>query len=153
MRHHDIVFLKHFSQVMGILVTITIALILLGAYINGMAPVAPSKAAVAATHERIRPLAAVYAGPTGAAAQAAAAAESAQGAVAFDGSLDGAVIYAGVCTGCHTAGVARRPGADHGRMGGAHSPGRRPAAPARGRGLQGQRRRDAGQGWHDRAQR
>lgn len=109
MRHHDIVFLKHFSQVMGILVTITIALILLGAYINGMAPAAPSKAAVAATHERIRPLAAVYAGPTGAAAQAAAAAESAQGAVAFDGSLDGAVIYAGVCTGCHTAGVLGAP--------------------------------------------
>ena len=109
MRHHDLVFLKHFSQVIAILVGITIALILLGHYINGLKPAEPSKRAVAATHERIKPVGAVYAGATGAAAQAAAAAEAAKGAVAFDGTLDGAVIYNGVCTGCHASGALGAP--------------------------------------------
>jgi cytochrome c5 len=108
-RHHDLVFLKHFSQVIAILVGITIALILLGHYINGLKPVAPNKAAIAATHERIQPAGAVFAGATGAAAQAAAAAEAAKGAVAFDGSLDGSVIFGGVCTGCHTSGALGAP--------------------------------------------
>ena len=76
MRHHDLVFLKHFSQVIAILVGITIALIFLGHYINGLKPVEPNKRAIAATHERIQPAGAVYAGATGAAAQAAAAAEA-----------------------------------------------------------------------------
>ena len=51
MRHHDLVFLKHFSQVIAILVGITIALIILGFYINGLKPAEPSKRAVAATLE------------------------------------------------------------------------------------------------------
>ena len=109
MRHHDLVFLKHFSQVIAILVGITIALILLGFYINGLKPVEPNKAAIAATKERIQPLGAVYAGATGAAAQAAAAADAAKGAVAFDGTLDGAVIYGAVCTGCHGTGALGAP--------------------------------------------
>ena len=109
MRHHDLVFLKHFSQVIAILVGITIALILLGHYINGLKPAEPNKAAIAATKGRIQPVGAVYAGATGAAAQAAAAADAAKGAVAFDGTLDGSVIYAGVCTGCHGAGVLGAP--------------------------------------------
>jgi len=108
-RHHDLVFLKHFSQVIGILVGITIALIILGYYINGLKPEEPSKAAVAATKARIQPVGAVYAGATGAAAQAAAAAEAAKGAVAFEGTLDGAVIYSGVCTGCHGTGALGAP--------------------------------------------
>jgi cytochrome c5 len=108
-RHHDLVFLKHFSQVIAILVGITIALILLGHYINGLKPVPPNPAAVAATHERIRPVGAVFAGATGAAAQAAAAAEAAKGAVAFEGTLDGSVIFGGVCTGCHTSGALGAP--------------------------------------------
>lgn len=109
MRHHDLVFLKHFSQVIAILVGITIALILLGFYINGLKPAEPSKRAIAATKARIQPVGAVYAGATGAAAQAAAAAEAAKGAVAFDGTLDGAVIFNGVCTGCHGTGALGAP--------------------------------------------
>lgn len=109
MRHHDLVFLKHFSQVIAILVGITIALIFLGHYINGLKPVEPNKRAIAATHERIQPVGAVYAGATGAAAQAAAAAEAAKGAVAFEGTMDGAVIYGGVCTGCHGSGALGAP--------------------------------------------
>ena len=112
MRQHDLVFLKHFSQVIGILVGITIALILLGGYINRMKPYAPSRSAVAATQARIQPVGAVFAGATGAAAQAAAAAaaaEAAKGQVAYGGTLDGSVIFGNLCTGCHTAGVNGAP--------------------------------------------
>lgn len=112
MRNHDLVFLKHFSQVIGILVGITIALILLGYYINGIKPAEPNPTAEAATLSRIQPVGAVFAGATGAAAQAAAAqaaADAAKGQVAYGGTLDGATIYANLCTGCHTAGVAGAP--------------------------------------------
>jgi cytochrome c5 len=111
-RNHDLVFLKHFSQVIGILVAITIALILLGGYINGLKPPEPNPAADAATLARIAPAGAVFAGATGAAAQAAAAsaaADAAKGQVAYDGTLDGSVIFGNLCTGCHTAGVAKAP--------------------------------------------
>jgi len=111
-RNYDIVFLKHFSQVIGVLVSITICLILLGMYINGLKPVEPTPSAVKATEARIQPVGAVFAGATGAAAQAqaaAAAAEAAKGTVAYDGTLDGSVIFGNLCTGCHTAGVAKAP--------------------------------------------
>jgi cytochrome c5 len=111
-RQHDLVFLKHFSQVIALLVVITIALIGLGAYINGVKPAQRSKTAVAATQARIQPVGAVFAGSTGAAAQAAAAAaaaEAAKGQVAYEGTLDGSVIFGQLCTGCHTAGVNHAP--------------------------------------------
>ena len=50
-RNHDAVFLKHFSQVIAILVGITIALILLGMYINGLKPAGANPVAEAATLE------------------------------------------------------------------------------------------------------
>ncbi len=112
MRNHDLVFLKHFSQVIALLVGITIALILLGIYINGLKPPEANPVAEAATLARIQPAGAVFAGATGAAAQAAAAqaaADAAKGQVAYGGSLDGSVIFGNLCTGCHTAGVAKAP--------------------------------------------
>jgi cytochrome c5 len=111
-RNHDLVFLKHFSQVIAVLAAITLGLILLGIYINDLKPAEPNPTAEAATQARIRPVGAVYAGATGAAAQAAAAAmaaEAAQGQVAYEGTLDGSVIYGNLCTGCHTAGVSGAP--------------------------------------------
>jgi cytochrome c5 len=111
-RNYDLVFLKHFSQVIALLVGITIALILLGMYINGLKAPEVNPVAEAATLARIEPAGAVFAGSTGAAAQAAAAslaAEAAKGQVAYDGTLDGSVIYGNLCTGCHTAGVAMAP--------------------------------------------
>jgi cytochrome c5 len=111
-RNHDLVFLKHFSQVIGVLVAITIALILTGLYFNGFKPPEVNKAADAATVGRIQPVGAVYAGSTGAAAQAAAdkaAADLAKGQVAYGGTLDGSVIFGQLCTGCHTAGVGGAP--------------------------------------------
>jgi len=112
-RNHDLVFLKHFSQVIGILFGIMVSLILLGAHFNRMKVVEPNKAQAAAIKERIQPAGAVYAGATGAAAQAAAAAEAAKGAVAFDGTLDGSVIFGGVCSGCHGTGALGAPTLDH----------------------------------------
>jgi cytochrome c5 len=111
-RHHDLVFLKHFSQVIGFLVLVTIALIGLGYYLNTKKLEEPNPAAQARLVARIQPAGAVYAGKTGAAAQAQAAAaalEAAKGQVAYGGTLDGSVIFGSLCTGCHTAGVAGAP--------------------------------------------
>lgn len=111
-RNYDLVFLKHFSQVIVFLVGVTIALILLGLYFNSRAEVEPSAAAQAATAERLRPVGAVYAGATGAAAAAAAkaaAAEAAKGQVAYGGTLDGGEIYQALCGACHTAGAGGAP--------------------------------------------
>ena len=112
MRHHDLVFLKHFSQVIGFLVLVTIALIGLGYYLNTRMPASDNPAARARLVARIQPAGAVYAGATGAAAQQQAAQEAlerAKGQVAYGGTLDGSVIYAQLCTGCHTAGVSGAP--------------------------------------------
>ena len=112
MRNYDLVFLKHFSQVIALLVGITVCLILLGLYINGLKAVEPNPSAVAATNARIAPVGAVYAGATGVAAQAAAAqaaADAAKGQVAYGGTLDGSVIFGNLCTGCHTSGAAGAP--------------------------------------------
>jgi cytochrome c5 len=110
-RNHDLVFLKHFSQVIGILVAITIGLILLGLYLNRVDDV-ENPVAKAATIERLQPVGAVYAGSTGAAAQAAAQAaalEAAAGQVAYEGTLDGSVIYGNLCSACHTSGAGGAP--------------------------------------------
>ena len=103
MRNHDLVFLKHFSQVIGFLVVITLALILLGLYFNANQEFDPNPVADAAAVERIRPVGGVYAGSTGAAAAASA------GQVAYDGTLDGAVIYNNLCSACHGSGAGGAP--------------------------------------------
>ena len=112
MRNHDLIFLKHFSQVIGFLVVITLALILLGLYFNANQEFDPNPVADAAAVERIRPVGGVYAGSTGAAAQAAAqaaAAAASAGQVAYDGTLDGAVIYNNLCSACHGSGAGGAP--------------------------------------------
>lgn len=112
MRNYDLVFLKHFSQVIAFLVAVTVGLILLGLFFNSRIEVEPSASAQAATLERIRPVGAVYAGATGAAAAAAAkaaAAEAAKGQVAYGGTLDGGEIYQALCGACHTAGAGGAP--------------------------------------------
>jgi cytochrome c5 len=111
-RHHDLVFVKHFAQVIGFLVVVTLSLIGLGAYLNTLKPVERNPAAEARTLARIQPAGAVYAGATGAAAQAqaaAAAAEAAKGQVAYGGTLDGKEIFGNLCTGCHTSGAGGAP--------------------------------------------
>lgn len=112
MRNHDLVFLKHFSMVIVFLVAVTGVLILLGLYFNSQREPEPNPVAEAAMTQRIQPVAGVYAGSTGAAAQAAAAAAAAAasaGQVAYDGTLDGQVIYDNLCGACHTSGAAGAP--------------------------------------------
>ncbi|MBW8312463.1 MAG: c-type cytochrome [Rhizobium sp.] len=101
MRNHDLVFLKHFSMVIVFLLGLTVALILLGVYINSQQEPEPNPVAERAMAERVRPVGVVYAGSTGAAASA--------GQVAYDGTLDGSVIYSNLCSACHTAGAAGAP--------------------------------------------
>ncbi len=112
MRNHDLVFLKHFSQVIALLVGITVALILLGLYFNSRQEPDANPVAEQAMVERIKPVGEAYAGSTGAAAQAAAkaaAAAAAAGQVAYEGTLDGSVIYANLCSACHTSGAGGAP--------------------------------------------
>jgi cytochrome c5 len=67
-------------------------------------------ASIAALEKRIKPVADVYTGEDGPTAveEVAGQAEPAQ-AVAFDGSLDGEMIYTNVCAACHATGVAGAP--------------------------------------------
>ena len=108
MRNYDLDFLKRFSLVIAFLGVVTIGLILLASYLNGLIPAEVSPQAAQREQARIAPEGAVYAGATGAAAQAAAA-QAAQAAaasqVAYGGTMDGAVIYNNLCTGCHTSGA------------------------------------------------
>jgi cytochrome c5 len=112
-RNHDLVFLKHFSQVIAVLFGIMVVLILLGLYLNGRKTIEPNPIATARTVERIRPLGGVYAGETGAAAAAAAAKAAAEAAAAggapFGGTLDGSVIYQNLCSACHANGAGGAP--------------------------------------------
>jgi len=111
-RNYDLDFLKKFSMVLAFLAAVTGGLIWLAAVLHRSVPAQTSETAVLAQLERISPVADVYAGATGAAAQvAAAAAAEAQAAsqVAYGGTLDGGEIYDNLCSGCHTAGVAGSP--------------------------------------------
>jgi cytochrome c5 len=116
----DAVFLKQFSQIIAGLVAFTAILIVYSIYVhNGFyndpaRGIGQERADVtfAAASARIAPVGAVYAGDTGLAAKAAAekaAAEAAAKLVAYDGTLDGAVIYGKLCGSCHVNGAGGAP--------------------------------------------
>jgi cytochrome c5 len=111
-RNYDLDFLKRFSIVIGILMVVTV-LLLVGAFLlHGSRATEPNPAAEARVAERLQPVAGVYAGETGAAAMAQAqeaARQAAAGQVAFGGTLDGEVIYNGLCSACHTTGAGGAP--------------------------------------------
>lgn len=112
LRNYDLEFMKHFSQVIGFLVLVTIALIVFAIYLNGQRAVDPDIVAQKNLEARLQPAGSVYAGETGAAAMAAAAEAAraaAAGQVAFGGSVDGSVIYGGLCGACHTTGAGGAP--------------------------------------------
>ena len=103
-------------MVIGLLVLITLGLIVFAFYLQKTIPDEVSPTANRRTALRIAPAGAVYAGETGAAAQAAAhAAALAQAAsqVAYGGTTDGKVIFNNLCTACHTNGVGNAPTLDH----------------------------------------
>ena len=113
MRNHDLQFLKRFSMVIGFLCLLTLGLILLARHLHHTLPPEVSPTAMQRTSARIHPAGAVYAGDTGAAAQAAAATKAAS-QVAYGGTTDGSVIYESLCGACHTGGVGGAPTLDHG---------------------------------------
>lgn len=115
MNKHDLTFMKHFAQLIVGLATLTVVLILAAYFIYGQQPKEENAAIIAATNARIAPVGDVFAGETGKAAMEAAkaaAAASAQAQVAYDGTLDGAVIYNNLCGACHTSGAGGAPKLD-----------------------------------------
>lgn len=115
MRNYDLEFLKRFSLVLGFLAAVTLVLILFASHLNGSLQREPDPAAKQRVLDRIAPVGAVYAGATGAAAQAEglkAAAAAAASQAAYGGTTDGKTIYDNLCTGCHTSGAGGAPKLD-----------------------------------------
>ncbi len=113
---NDVQFLKHFSMVMAFLIGVALCLVTLAYTIGRQQPFDADPNAQARVLERIKPVATVYAGSSGAAAAAAAAeaAKAAAGAkVAYDGTLDGNVIFDKLCAACHATGAGGSPTLDH----------------------------------------
>jgi cytochrome c5 len=106
----DKAFLKNVSIVLVFLIVFTFAIVFLARDIGFQNEDGsnPSRNAIAA--ERIKPVASIYTGEEGATAiEEAAVTAAPEQAVAFDGSLDGEMIYSSVCAACHATGVANAP--------------------------------------------
>lgn len=117
MRNQDRTFLKHFSLVIASLAGITLVLVLLARHMQQTLPErAPSAESQAEIQARIAPLGAVHAGETGASAVAAAkaAASTASGQAAYEGTLNGELIYNHLCGACHGSGAGGAPKLERG---------------------------------------
>lgn len=115
MHNHDLQFLKRFSMVIVFLMLVALILIAFAFMLAHRLPSDAAPGAQARLEERIKPVGAVYAGETGAAAAAAAAKaalEAAASQVAYDGTLDGSVIYTKLCAACHGTGAGGAPTLD-----------------------------------------
>ncbi len=111
MSEQDRIFMRNFALVLSGLVVFTLVIIVLAWNLNDLANRPPDESREARLEERLAPVGEVFAGADAQAAiaQATQAAQAAEPAVAFDGSLDGAMIYEQVCATCHTAGIAGAP--------------------------------------------
>lgn len=108
----DVVFLKHFSMVIGALALVAVVLIVLALHIYDKHPAPQSPEAGKEVAERIAPVGGVYAGDTGRAAMVAAqeaAKKAAAAQVAYGGSTDGKFIYGSLCHSCHDNGAGGAP--------------------------------------------
>ena len=108
-------FLKRFSMVIVFLSILTLGLILFAMYLNGRQERDVDPGVQQRVLARIAPIGQVYAGATGAAAQAdalKAAAAAATASVAYGGTMDGSIIFGNLCTGCHTSGAGGAPKMD-----------------------------------------
>jgi len=105
----DKTFIRNFSMVVVVLTLFTLSIAFIARTVGHKEP-PDNPARTAQTEANIKPVSAVYTGEAGAAAaqEVAAAAEQAP-AVAFDGSLDGEMIYTSVCSACHAAAVLGAP--------------------------------------------
>ena len=105
----DKVFIRNVTLVIVILIVFTFSIDFLARDV-GFKEEGDNPSRVTTTEERIRPVADVYTGEAGAAAiEAAASSSASEPTVAFDGSLDGEMIYTSVCGVCHGTGAAGAP--------------------------------------------
>lgn len=104
--------MKRFSLVLALLALFTVVIIIASLAIHGTLDRPESQAREIAREDRLTPVAGVFAGETGRAA-AQAAREAAAAAItmeaAFDGSLDGQLIYDRACASCHETGAGGAP--------------------------------------------
>lgn len=108
----DMVFLKHFAQLIGALVLVAVVLIALAMHIYGGAAKPTNAARAAVMEKRLAPVGGVHAGETGRAAIAAAeeaAKLAAASQVAYGGTTDGSVVYSNLCSACHGSGAGGAP--------------------------------------------
>jgi len=106
----DKAFLKNVSMVLVFLVVLTFIIVFIARDFGFQDEegINPSRDAIAL--ERIKPVADIYTGEDGAAAiEEAVASTASEQVAAFDGSLDGEMIYSSVCAACHATGVANAP--------------------------------------------
>jgi cytochrome c5 len=119
-RNYDLDFLKRFSMVIAFLMAVTLVLILFAIYLHHRQPHHTNPIEAKRIEARIAPAAGVYAGKTGEAKMAAdvAAQQAAMaGQLRYEGRVDGAEVYAGLCASCHKAGVSGAPTLTAGGMG------------------------------------
>jgi cytochrome c5 len=106
----DKVFIKNVSIVIALLIAFTFTIAFLARDVGNKEPEDTNPSRAATMEERIKPVADVYTGEAGAAAiQEAAASSGSEKKVAFDGSLDGEMLYGNVCSACHATGAAGAP--------------------------------------------
>jgi cytochrome c5 len=111
--------LKRSLKVIVILALAIWGICILWQHRHGIVPPKLTPEQVSETNTRIAPVGAVYAGVAGeaqaqaaATAMAAAAMASSKGP-AYDGTLDGGVIYGKLCKTCHETGTSGAPMLDH----------------------------------------
>jgi cytochrome c5 len=108
----DQLFLKRFSLVLVLLAAFALLIVALSITLDNTVYRPEPPARDLAREQRLAPVSGVFAGETGrAAAHAAREAAAAERTVAaaFDGSLDGELIYERACASCHVSGAAGAP--------------------------------------------
>jgi len=105
MSNQDSIFFRNFSLLLGALVLMTIILALVGISMqNKLVANVQGEADRTSIQEAIKPIAEVNTDPNAVVEIAPVAM-----AAAFDGSLDGEMIYNNVCSACHSTGAGGAP--------------------------------------------